>query len=468
MKININISRKKLRYGSYSIAVIIIFIAAVIGLNLIVNAVPVSADLTPNKLFSISERTSEVLEELDQEVIIYAFFDEVNFRDSYVELHKLMEDYTSKNSNIKIKYIDAYKNPGEVNKLDPDKFYKIQPNNFLFVSGDKKRKVTMSDFTTKRSNPFTGQTYDELAIEETLTGAIIFVTAEDTPIVYFIQGHGELDLSRISALNEYLKRNNFDVRTLETLTAETIPEEADMLVFLSPQTDITIEERIKIQDFLDDTSEKNKALMVFIDPVEQGTDYAQINLLLEKYNLKFNSDFLSETDSEYFLPGQPFYLLPEYTQGGYKVFAPFSRSVEILKNQKEFITEEALLITSEGAESVDVISGETVTGLRNVAARVDYKGGYFPLRIFAIGNTSFLNDQVIANYENNMEFMLEQIRWSLMREGSSIYIAGKPAFDTTIKISQRQATAISLALIIIIPLILFGVGTIIYVRRKNL
>lgn len=467
MKIKIKINQRKLRYGSYSIVIIILFIAGVIGLNLIINSVPVSVDLTPNKLFSTSEKTVEVLTELEKDIIIYAFFDEVQFKDSYIELEKLINDYT-KNKHITIKYIDAFKSPADVKKIDPDNFYKIQPSQFLFASGDKKKKVTISDFTTKRSNPLTGSTYEELAIEETLTGAIIYVTAEDTPVLYFIQGHGEAELSSISVLNEYLNRNNFEVNTLSTLTMEAVPEDADMLIFLAPQKDITSEERIKIEDFLNESLDKNKAIMILIDPLQTGMLFDEINLLLENYNIKFNNDLITENDSGFFLPGTPEAILPDYIIDGYKVFSPFSRSVEILQNKKPYIEEEGILETSTKAGSVDILTGEITSGLKYVAVRTNYKGGYYPTRVFAIGNTYFLNDQIVANYEDNMQFMLDQIRWSLELEGGSIYIQGKPQYDTSLNISQKNATAISLALIIIIPLILFGIGTIIYVRRKNL
>lgn len=467
MKLKLSINQRKLRYGSYSVAVILIFLALVIGLNLVVNALPASADMTPNRLFSTSERTAEVLSELDQEVIIYALFDEVQFRDNYVMIEKLLSDY-AKNSYITIRYIDAYKNPGAIRNIDPDNFYKLQPSNFLFVSGDKKRKVTLNDFNTTRSNPFTGQTYTELAIEETVTGTIIFVTAKDTPVIYFVQGHGEIELSTVSVLNEYMTRNNFDIRTLNTLTAENIPADADMIVFLSPQRDITIEERVKLQDFFDDTAEKHKALMVLLDPSETGVDFAQINTLLEKYNLRFNNDFVMENNSDYHIPGYQFFILPMYNAGNYRVYTPYSRSVEILQNFRDFIEEDGILQTSQSAVSMNVVTNEEVTGQKNIAARVDYKGGYYPTRVFAIGNTAFLYNQVVNNYTDNMEFILDQIRWTLSFEGSSIYIPAKAAVDTTIRISQRQATTISLALIILIPLIMFGAGTIIYVRRKNL
>jgi ABC-2 type transport system permease protein len=467
MKNIFDINKRKLRYGSYSIAVIIIFITAVIGLNLIVNAVPVSIDLTPNKEFSTGIQTKEVLAKLDKDIVIYALFDETEFKSGYVQLDKLIDDYTS-NKHITLKFIDAYKNPGAAKQLDPDNFYKLQPTDLFFVCGDKKKAVTISDFTTKRTDSSTGETYDELAVEETLTGAIMYVTAKETPVIYFIQGHGEIELSQISYLNEYLSRNNFDIKTIETITADKIPDDADMLVFLSPMQDITSEERAKIQDFLNASDVKSKSLMVFSDYTEQGSNFTQINTLLEEYNLRINNDSIKENDPQYYLAGSQFYLLPTYTVGGYKVFTPNSRSVSILLNEKTYVAEEALLETSTKAESIDIATAKSTVGKTYIAARTEYTGGIFPTRVFVTGNTVFLSDTIISNYEDNMQFMLDQIKWTLTQSSDDIYIPGKDTVDLTITISQKQATGISLAFIIIIPLILFGAGTIIYVRRKNL
>ncbi|MDD2504392.1 MAG: hypothetical protein PHG58_11210, partial [Clostridia bacterium] len=71
-KKNINIlqsfKNKKFRYGSYATLVTLIVLAALIVVNLAADLLPVRIDLTTNKMYSLSEQTENVLDNLDKDV----------------------------------------------------------------------------------------------------------------------------------------------------------------------------------------------------------------------------------------------------------------------------------------------------------------------------------------------------------------------------------------------------------------
>jgi hypothetical protein len=65
------------------------------------------------------------------------------------------------------------------------------------------------------------------------------VTADTTPVVYFTQGHSERDIAPdYKYLSQALDRNNFDVKSINITTIDKIPEDAQILAFPDPQTDI--------------------------------------------------------------------------------------------------------------------------------------------------------------------------------------------------------------------------------------
>ena len=66
---------KKFKYGGYATLVTIIFIAILVAINLIVDQMGIKVDLTPNELYSLSQQTYDILDDLDQDVTIYGLYE---------------------------------------------------------------------------------------------------------------------------------------------------------------------------------------------------------------------------------------------------------------------------------------------------------------------------------------------------------------------------------------------------------
>ena len=67
--------------------------------------------------------------------------------------------------------------------------------------------------------------------EGQLTSAISYVTSNDLPMMYNIEGHGESSLS--SSLESSIKKGNIDVQSLNLLTEGKVPEDADCILINS-------------------------------------------------------------------------------------------------------------------------------------------------------------------------------------------------------------------------------------------
>ena len=68
------ISKKHIKNGSYTMVMSVIFIAVVVVLNMIVNAIPSKyseIDISSQKLYSIGDDTKAMLKDLDKDVTIY-------------------------------------------------------------------------------------------------------------------------------------------------------------------------------------------------------------------------------------------------------------------------------------------------------------------------------------------------------------------------------------------------------------
>ena len=74
-KIKNLLNKKSLKYGTNAAIITAAVIVMAIVLNLLVGLLDLKLDLTPNKLFSLSETTENILKELDSDVEIIGLFD---------------------------------------------------------------------------------------------------------------------------------------------------------------------------------------------------------------------------------------------------------------------------------------------------------------------------------------------------------------------------------------------------------
>lgn len=466
---------RSLKYGANSFILIALVVIAAVIVNLLVGMADLKLDLTPNKLFSLSDPTKNLLKETKKEVRIIGLFDDGKIGPDYKEVTDLLNLY-SKYPNVKVEYIDPDKNPGIIKDLDKDKLMDLSKQDFVIMSGEKKKKLSGYDlFDTQ----FDQQTFQTSVIgskaEQSLTGAIKYVTSDVTPVVYFTEGHEEIKVDEsYTMLKEYLEKNNYDVKTLNALTAEKIPEDAQMLIVASPKRDLSLQEKDKILDYL---KNGGKALFMF-DFLANDPDMTQFNAIFGDFNLALNYDRVAEKDENRHLPGDPNTILLNIKGGSIipqdsQMVLVNSRSVSILKNTKEFITSTSLLQTSDQAvgEMIDKTRGEDIQGPLDIAVAVEHKGSAKPSKIIVMGNASFISDGAASQYgdlyQNNMYFFLSSLNW-MMDKKDELIVPTKNYEQIVLNINESQMGIMFWVVVVLLPLIILGAGLFVFMRRRHL
>src|SRR5690606_36045633 len=111
---------------------------------------------------------------------------------------------------------------------------------YIVTSGNKYRVINRYDlYNYSYENPFQPQV-TSLAVEERITGAILYVTAEKTPVIYSLTGHAENGLPY--EIREKLHHENYELKELNILTAGEVPGDTDVLLMVSPKRDFTADE----------------------------------------------------------------------------------------------------------------------------------------------------------------------------------------------------------------------------------
>ncbi len=474
-------NKRSLKYGSNSAILIVAVIAIAVMVNLLAGSLNLKLDLTPNKLFSLSDVTKTELDELEQDVEIIGLFDDgkISGDNQYKQVTDLLDLY-QKNPHIKVKYIDPDRDPTIINELDPDGAMELRSTNFVVRSvingNEKKKKLEYYDLFAVQFDQNTWQSYITGSnAEQGFTGAIKYVTSEITPVVYFTEGHGEIDMNtEYGNVMDYLEKNNFLVKKLNLIATEKIPEDAEMVIVASPDKDITLNERDVLDEYL---FNGGNAIFMF-DYLANDPSFDQFNDLFAKFNLAVNYDKVKETDERNHIPNDPNTIVLNVSSNsiipqGFITLLNNSRSISILKNEKEYIKTTSLMRTSENAigEMVDKSRGDDLQGPLDIAAAVEYQGGMSPSKIIVMGNASFISDsanKTYGNYYNNsMLFFLQSMNWMIDKQ-DEIIVPTKNYENNIFTITQQQTKIMGGALMVLFPLLILGTGLVVFLRRRHL
>ncbi len=458
---------KSLRYGSVSFVLIAIVVAIAVFVNMIVGMLDIKWDLTPNKLYSITDTTKEILNGLQTDVTIYGLFDPDKAPDTqqqaeYQEVVDLLDQY-KKYSHVKIVYKDPNKNPGLIKEIDDTGSKQLQKDDFVVKSGNKIKVVNYSEmFAFDTSQGTMGTQKLGSKAEQAITGAIKYVTSEKTPKVYFTVGHDEPPVDKsFTIAQQYMERNNFEIQPLNLLTEEKVPDDAEIIVFLSPKKDMTTVETEKLRDYFHNGG---KGMFLF-DPVATGVKFTQFNSILSEYNLSLNHDKVKENDDTMHLKNDPYTIVLNSA-----LVMPNCTSINILKNKKEYVNTTTMLQSSGKSvgELFDKSEGADLEGPLDLAVAVENKGFAGTSKIIVFGNSTFMSDGVTQGFgEFGVSYFLYALSW-MQDKQDDLDIQAKNYVQQALQMTSRQADVAAWITLVFFPLIILGFGGFVWFRRRHL
>ena len=356
-KIKESMNKKYLKHGSYSVVISAVFIVIVVVINMIVGALPTKYsefDLSSQKLYSIGDQTKSFLKDLDKDVTIYQV---VQSGSEDETISKLLEKYEEESSHIKVEEKDPVVNPKFTSEYTSDE---VSANSLIVVCGDRSKVVDYSNIyeSSIDYNTYQSQTtgFDG---EGQITSAISYVTSEDMPGLYTLDGHGEKELS--SDIQEDIQKANIDIKSLNLITEESVPEDAACLLINAPTSDISETEKDAIIEYL----ENGGKAMIFSDYTTESMD--NFDAVLKNYGVERVDGIVIEGDTQHYAQ-MPYYLVPtvnstdaisDFASQGYYVLMPYAQGIKQSDDIRDTVTVNSLLTTSDSAYSkVDVNSGD--------------------------------------------------------------------------------------------------------------
>lgn len=269
--------------GTTTAILVIVLIALFVALTIWVNNLNLDPiDFTADKLYTLTDTSKERVKDITEDVNIY--FVGYSEDNTIVDLTK---QYHNANEKINVELVNA------VDRSDLVQKYGIDSSSMgvIVESGDKYKVLTSSDFYT-----YDATTYEQIDItEEKMTNAIMYVTAEKIPTVYFMEGYSDFTIEEnMTYLSAYLGNEVTKYSTVNILTTGKVPDDCDTLVITSPNNDFDDVTTNAIVEYIN----KGGNILWFNMALPSEQNYANVNKILAMYGVKpFEVGFINETDS---------------------------------------------------------------------------------------------------------------------------------------------------------------------------
>lgn len=483
MKKIIEIIKKKwLRDTFLTILLIAIIFAIYFGANYGIKKLNLSdIDLTTDKIYSISESTKSKISGIDEKVTIQL----INLS-NYLYLVDFTNKYTQINENITVEEISDL-----ASRADLMNKYSLTSSDSLIVIKTEEREETLTLYDLYT---YDYTTYEEIDLtEEAITNAIVGVTIEEKPNVYFLEGHNYYSNDYFNTIKSSLKSEANNVNSLNILIKGQIPEDCDCLVITTLKEDITELERDKIIEYIN----KGGKILLLTDPNIMGATLTNYKKVLDVYGITVSDAILLEQDETKMMVGFPEFILSEISAGT-AITQNINMNINIcvidagridFKDDETLsslgVTYETIVTTSDSAflrnnlqntatykTNEDKDAGNSIIGA--LATKTLENGEKAELIIFS--NALFATDQQIPldqNYyyytyavrsANNEDVVLNSVAYLTQREDTITIRKNHDSVNYTVTESQNR---IILIIIFVIPILIIIAGIVIWQIRKR-
>lgn len=469
------VSVKTLQIGAYSSGMIALVVAIAVFLNLGFSALPdryTKIDVTSQKLYTLTQTTKNLVKNLSEDVTIYV----INSESSQDEtLQQTLKSYAELSDHIKLVYKDPV--------VSPD-FYKdytdsISVNSMIVESAQRFKVINYNNIYeydydySNYSSSVSG--YDA---EGQLTSAIAYVTSDSTSVVYELNGHGEASLD--SSFEDGVKKENVDLADLTLLKEDSVPDDANGVLILSPTNDLNAEDADKLVAYLNNGG-KVLISTSYVDRFSE--EMPNLTKVLSEFGLSIGDGLIVEQDNARMYQN-PIYLLPNVssdslTNGVYGksydyIMMPYAQP--ILTKEKDGVTLTTLLTTSEKAYSKTDLNQSSDVKKTEDDAQGPFTVGVKAVKTLASGeeaqlilySSSYLFTESANQYtmDNNLTLFTNAIS-TMARESESISIPTKSMASTYATVPTASAVRYGILLMGILPIGLLAAGIIIWARRRK-
>lgn len=465
------------RYGTFSIIVTAVVIAVIVGINLVVSQLPaelLNIDISEKKLYSIGDTTKELVSSLKEDVSIYLISVSGSADETMKQMLKKYEDLSS---HVSVTQIDPDTNPAFLTSHELTSADLSGYTDILVVSDKRQKFIASTDIYEVNYTSYYSydRNYDG---EGEVTSAISYVTTDELPKMYVLQGHGEESFT--DSISKLIEKNNVETAALNLITAGSVPEDCDILAIIKPQKDFTEDEVEALENYV---AYGGKCIIInYADMQENMPNYCDF---LAYYGVEIPYGGCIFETSGYCNERARWYIYEPLTSshditasftGNSAIYTDYAQPIYQLENKRNTLTITPFLTTSDGAwlrtdlsnEKRDEKIDSDVDGPFDIAVAITDSTNEGQGKIVLFATYSLLDSTYVdtAYGYDNAELFMNSINY-LCSLQTSINIAAK---STSLSYNSATSGQVQISMMlfeITIPLAILIVGFAIWIRRRR-
>lgn len=447
-------------------------------------------DWTKNELYSLSEKTLNVLRDLKKDVEFIVFLSPDQQADLYQPTTELLARYGAATPRVHVRIVDPEKKPVEAQQLVQR--YGIQTTGVVVESGSDKRVIDSNDLAeldfssmqttgTPQMTGFKG--------EQLFTSAILQLSEGRKPKILFTTGHGEHSLDDQSekgfaGAQQLLGRDNFEMGEWASLGKGAVPQGTDLVVIAGPKGSFVQPELDALSAYLNNGGR----MLVLLDPTPgpvagSGLMSTGLEGWLGRYGIKVGQDIVVDPSNPLPFFGPETIFSKDYgdhpvtralSDGSLPVLmsvvrsmapgsAPGIKVTELLRTSAEGWGETNLADLQKVQRDTSDVAGPVPLGA--VAESGATAPGKRPMRLVALGDSDFAANQLLQANPPNAVLLANTLNWLVERE-ALLGIPPKKTEQVKLTLTRDEIRTVYL-LAAALPLLSIVLGTVVFFRRRR-
>ncbi len=516
----LKLNKRNFKHGTLAVVLTVIFIAAVVVLNVIVglisDRIDTTADLSDTGIYTLDDSTINYLDKLTMDVTVSVMNSETDFEGGgtyYKSVNELLKKMDMQNEHFKVQYLLIDQNPDFTSRFSGETL----STNYIVVESEvtgRHRIITPGSYFSCNSfrdqlsqygypdtyidqyveqyvnSSYASQIVDGSNIEQAAISAMLYVTNTDPVRVAFTEGFGESDSSTLSSL---LSKNGYDVETINLQSVSEIDSEIDYIVMYAPSMDYDNENLDKLAAFLDNDGAFGKNFVYFSNGQvyynktdDNSTALVNLSAFLAEWGIEVGDSYVMQTNADYTYGNMAIaqvldvqdtdYAGTVYGNSLFTYDAYVRPLIQIWgeDKSKSGVEQKVLVKTYDGTylrpmstlsdSDFDVSSAESGIFNDAICAYKTHSTTQEISRVVAFGSELFA--EVSYSNSNNQDLLVNIFNY-ISGKTDGVTITSKTFSTVGFDMNQSNANVLAVVLCIVIPIVVIVLGIVIWVRRRH-
>jgi hypothetical protein len=266
--------RRRIATGVNVAVAVLLMTAAVVLLNVLVSRFPARLQLKSRSRVTLSERTLGLLHGLSGEIDVVGFL--ASDSQLYDEVRILLREYayvaaSLESVTLNLEIVDPRRDIARTRELA--RKYDVTAEDVIVFSCAGRRKYIeikdLAQYEVELTQSGVARRMVGFLGEQAFSSAILSVTQEHSPVIYFVTGHGERDTEDFgrqggySAIARSIRHDNMEVRRLQLAEHGAVPQDCAALIVAGPDRRLSDVEIRCLEDYL---KNRHGRVMLLLDP----------------------------------------------------------------------------------------------------------------------------------------------------------------------------------------------------------